>query len=154
MLKINGQRGSLDRFLLFAFVMLFIIVFIALPKFLKWQTESKIPGEVLNLRRIHAAQTKYQTKISLKNTFASFKQLEDTKQLPETCADCDENVRQLDGFRFDLSRNYEETRFCVRVTGTKSFAMDTDGKIFESETGAAGCSMGEVSGNNLKEITK
>lgn len=154
MLNDYGQKGFSDRMLLFAFVVLFIIAIIALPKYLKWRETAGLPPEVLTLRRIAVAEAKYRSKISLKNAFGSFKQLADTGLLPETCADCDENVRSVDGFRLELNRNYEETRFCVIVTGSKKFAMDTDGRIFESEAGNVGCSAGEVTGANLKEFRK
>lgn len=145
----RNQKGNSDTALLFAFVLLFIIAIIALPKFLKWRENARIPAPVAALKRLYAAEIKYRTRISLKNTFASFRQLEETKQLPETCSTCAENERRIDGLPIELSRNYEETRLCLR---SGNYAADTDGKIYESDTIA--CSAGEVAGTNLKEISK
>ncbi|HEY8558844.1 MAG TPA: hypothetical protein VIL74_00470 [Pyrinomonadaceae bacterium] len=144
MKKRLAQIGNSDVILIFTFALIFILAIVGLPKFLKWREDSKIPVEIRALRKIHAAETKYRTQISLKNTFGNFKQLAETKTLPD-CPGCLENSYQIDGLQFEMVRNYEETRFCVR---TAKYAMDADGRIYEG----ASCAMGEVAGDKSKEF--
>ncbi len=148
MRSMTGQKGVSDTTLLLGFVLLFIFAIIALPKYLKWRETAKLPAEVRHLRRLYAAEHKYRSQISLDNKFAGFKQLAETGLLP-ACENCAETVLVIDGLRFDLNRNYEETLYCIRVTGTKTYAMNSDGKIFE---GTVACAEGQVTGSNLQEF--
>jgi hypothetical protein len=130
--KKPNQRGVSDATLIMFIVVLSVAV-LAVPKLLLSNDDSGKPPEVRQLRRIYAAQTKYRTKISVKEIYGSFQELIDTKTL------------ESDFPFFEVSRNYEETRFCVAVG---NYAVNADGKIYEGGT----CSMGEVAGQKLKEI--
>jgi hypothetical protein len=151
----NARQGGVsDAALLLGLAFLFILAVVALPKYLKWRETAGVPQEILLLRQINAAEQKYRTKISLKNTYGSFKQLTENKVLAETCPDCDEHVRPIEGLRFEMVRNYEETRFCVSVATKdgKTLAIDADGAIHEFAGGRVGCAMGEAAGGALRVI--
>lgn len=135
----SGEEGFSDRFFLFAFVVLFMVTIIALPKYLKYRETASLPPEVQTLRRLHAAELKYRTRISLAGTFGDFKKLIDTELLP-ACPTCTETVYEANGQRFELNLNYEETRFCISVNSAKPQAIDTDGKLYENGS----CKMGEA----------
>lgn len=148
------QSGVSDTSLLLVFVFFIILAVIAIPKYLEWSDRDKntLTSE---LRRIHKAQTTYIEVISPKRNFGSFKDLIFVKQLPDNCPNCDGNTwtARAGAYRFEMVRNYEETRYCVKASGdNKTLAMDSSGRIFESETNKIGCAMGEVKGDLFSEV--
>jgi hypothetical protein len=150
----NGmkQSGLSDTALLVVFVFFIILAVIALPKYLEMR-ETGVNALTVELHRIHKAQMTYRDAISVKRNFGSFRDLISVRRLSDNCPNCDANVWTTRGYRFEMNRNYEETRYCVRATGeNKILAMDSSGKIYESSSNNLSCSIGEVTGDALREV--